>query len=72
MDAVRVFLTENCKSCGQSVELECEGVSGVSGYQTHNEYVCPHCRKQNHARTSGAIVSARVGRPNTAAGGPTT
>lgn len=56
MDAVRVFLIERCKSCGHSVEIECD--------------VCPHCKKQNHALTSGAIVSARAGQPSTATGGP--
>ena len=28
-------------------------------YPTHNEFFCPFCRKLNHARTPGAIVSVR-------------
>ena len=56
-----VFVVDRCKSCGETVELECEGVSGVAGYLTHNEYFCPLCRKQNHALTAGAIVAARAG-----------
>jgi hypothetical protein len=40
------------------VELSCEGLGGTVMYPTYNEYFCPYCRKQNHARTSGHIVSA--------------
>jgi hypothetical protein len=35
-------------------------LSGFWGYKTYNEYACPHCRKQNHERTAGTVVSARV------------
>jgi hypothetical protein len=70
MGDARVFMIECCKSCGRSVELECEGASGVAGYKTHHEYACPHCHKQNHALTSGAIVSACASQPDTATGGP--
>ena len=48
-----------CTSCERSVELECEGLGGVWSYSTHNEFFCPFCRKLNHARTPGAIVSVR-------------
>lgn len=48
-----------CTSCDGVVELECEGIAGMAGYETYNEYVCPHCRKLNRARTPGRIVSAR-------------
>jgi RecJ-like exonuclease len=68
MGGVRVFMIESCKSCGGAVEIESEGAAGVAGYRTHNEYFCPHCRKQNHALTSGAIVSARASQPDTATG----
>ena len=70
MGGARVYMIDSCGSCGHSVELECEGIAGVSGYKTHNEYFCPHCKKQNHALTSGAIVSARASQPHTATGGP--
>jgi hypothetical protein len=49
-----------CTSCHRAVNLECEGPPGFWGYQTYNEYFCPVCRKQNHARTPGAVVSARA------------
>ena len=52
--------TVHCASCQGTVALECEGLSGVASYRTYNEYVCPHCRKQNHALTPGAIVSTRA------------
>lgn len=55
-----VTLRVHCAHCQGAVELECEGLSGFWGYQTYNEYFCPHCRKQNHQRTPGAVVSARV------------
>ena len=48
-----------CASCHRAVDLECQGLPGFWGYRTYNEYFCPYCRKQNHARTSGAVVSAR-------------
>jgi hypothetical protein len=59
-DTRHPFVVDHCASCGEAVNLECEGVSGVAGYRTHNEYFCPHCRKQNHALTAGAIVAARA------------
>ena len=68
MPGVRVFMIESCQSCRHPVELECEGLAGVAGYRTHNEYLCPHCKKLNHALTSGAIVSARASQPSTATG----
>ena len=55
-----LLVTERCASCGGSVELDCEGISGYAGYQTYNEYLCPLCQKLNHARTFGAIVSTRA------------
>jgi hypothetical protein len=68
MGGVRVFSIDTCKSCGNPVELECDGIEGVAGYRTHNEYLCPYCKKQNHALTSGAIASARASQPRTATG----
>jgi hypothetical protein len=49
-----------CASCHRAVELQCRGLSGFWGYLTYNEYFCPYCGKQNHARTQGAVVSARA------------
>jgi predicted RNA-binding Zn-ribbon protein involved in translation (DUF1610 family) len=54
-----VVLQVRCASCKRAIELECEGVNGFLGYETYNEYVCPHCKKRNVARTAGAIVVAR-------------
>jgi hypothetical protein len=54
-----VSITESA-CCRRDVELECEGLQGFWGYETYNEYFCPYCRKQNHERTSGAVVSARA------------
>jgi len=48
-----------CASCLGAVELVCEGLPGFWGYPTYNEFFCPHCKKQDHALTSGAIVTAR-------------
>ena len=48
-----------CESCARAVELECEGIAGMAGYETYNEYVCPHCRKLNRVRTPGSVISAR-------------
>ena len=56
-----VARTVHCESCQGLVALECEGLGGTVRYETYNEYLCPYCRKQNHARTAGAIVSARAG-----------
>jgi hypothetical protein len=55
-----VIQRASCAHCGIDVELECAGLQGFWGYHTHNEYFCPRCRKQNHARTPGAILSVRV------------
>jgi len=48
-----------CTSCHRGLEIECEGLPGFWGHPTYNEFSCPYCGKQNHALTSGAIVSAR-------------
>lgn len=53
-----VVLRVQCASCDGPVELSCEGLHGTVMYETYNEYFCPHCRKQNHARTPGHILSA--------------
>ena len=55
-----VILRVRCAHCSGAIELECEGLPGFWGYQTYNEYAWPHCRKQNHVRSSGAVI---VGRP---------
>ena len=55
--AVRVRTT--CESCHRALELECEGIAGMAGYETYNEYVCPRCRKLSRARTPGQVISAR-------------
>ncbi|HUF47334.1 MAG TPA: hypothetical protein VMM93_05915 [Vicinamibacterales bacterium] len=62
----------SCSSCHSAIELECRGLPGFWGYQSYNEYHCPACGKQNHARTTGAIVSARLlrGGERTDAGRP--
>jgi hypothetical protein len=49
-----------CASCHRAVNLECQGLPGFWGYSTYNEYFCPHCGKQNHALTTGSVVSART------------
>jgi hypothetical protein len=56
----RVIVHVRCEHCRRAVELVCAGLQGFWGYQTHNEYICPHCRKRNHERTPGAILAARV------------
>jgi hypothetical protein len=53
-----LLVTERCSNCGTSLQLECEGAPVYLGYRTHNAYICPHCRKQSHALTFGAIVAA--------------
>jgi hypothetical protein len=63
-----VILAVRCAHCGGAVSLECEGLPGFWGYRTYNEYFCPHCRKQNHALSSGAVVAAHAawnGHPET-------
>jgi hypothetical protein len=57
--AGHVRLQTRCAHCRGGVELDCEPLQGFWGYKTYNEYFCPHCRKQNHERTTGAIVAAR-------------
>jgi hypothetical protein len=42
------------------VELTCEGVSGVAGYETFHEFFCPYCRKLNQPRTPGHILLVRA------------
>lgn len=54
---VRVGAT--CGSCRGAIALLCEGTAGMAGYETYNEYVCPHCRKSSRARTPGHVISAR-------------
>ena len=46
-----------CTSCQRGVELVCAGRPAYQGYETYNEYICPHCRKKNVARTPGLILS---------------
>ena len=58
-----IRLLVHCESCRRAVDLECEGLSGVAGYETFNEYFCPHCRKLNRPRTPGHIISIRAARP---------
>ena len=48
-----------CDSCRRGVELECAGLPAYLGYETFNEYICPHCRKKNVQRTPGAILVVR-------------
>jgi hypothetical protein len=60
---VPIRVVVQCESCRRAVELECEGISGVAGYETFNEYLCPHCRKLNRPRTPGHIISIRAARP---------
>ena len=55
--SIRVRTT--CESCHRALELECEGIAGMAGYETYNEYVCPRCRKLSRARTPGRVISAR-------------
>ncbi len=50
-------VTVQCASCKASVVLKCEGLSGVAGYPIFSKFFCPHCRKDNTAKTPGHIVS---------------
>ena len=59
-NAAHVFARVECANCQAALELECEPLPGFYGYRTHNEFFCPTCRKQNHARTTGAIVAVRL------------
>jgi hypothetical protein len=52
-------LTVICPSCRRAVDLECQGLTGFWGYLTYNAYTCPWCRKESHAQSTGAVVSAR-------------
>ena len=54
-----VVLRFRCSSCEGPVELECRGLEGFWGYESYNEYLCPHCGKHNVALCPGTIVSAR-------------
>ena len=54
-----VFLKVRCTSCRRPVELECKGLDGFWGYQSYNEYICPHCEKRNSQLCSGTIVGAQ-------------
>lgn len=54
-----VIVRARCASCDRPVELECKGLDGFWGYQSYNEYSCPHCKKRNVALCPGTIVSAR-------------
>ena len=56
---VRVVVGVNCTNCNAAIELECDGLTGYNEYRTYNDFFCPKCRKLNHARTPGAIVSVR-------------
>jgi hypothetical protein len=49
-----------CTSCQGGVELACEGLPAYQGYETFNEYHCPHCRKKNVAKTPGHILAVRA------------
>jgi hypothetical protein len=53
-----VLVHVHCASCNGLIELACEGLGGTVMYETHSEYSCPYCHKQNHARAPGHIVSA--------------
>ena len=59
-----VVVHVTCSSCRRQVDLECRGLSGYLAYPAYNEYFCPYCRKQNHARTPGAVVSVRAAQLN--------
>jgi hypothetical protein len=63
-----VVLKVHCAHCHGAVQLECEGLHGYLGYETYNEYFCPHCRKQNHQLSAGGVVSARARADDTLTG----
>ena len=54
-----VVLNVHCHRCKTLVELVCQGLVGTVMYETYNEYLCPSCGAQNHAKTPGHIVNAR-------------
>jgi phage FluMu protein Com len=54
-----VRVRRTCESCHRALELECEGIAGMAGYEAYSEYVCPRCRKLSRALTPGRIISAR-------------
>lgn len=60
MSSAHTIASARCASCQGAIELDCEGLTGFWGYKTYNEYSCPHCGKQNHALSTGAVVAARV------------
>jgi hypothetical protein len=55
-----VRVAVQCENCRRGVELECEGVSGVAGYEIYQEYFCPYCRKVNRPKTPGHILLVRA------------
>ena len=55
----QVTVKTACESCHRGVLLECEGLPAYQGYQTYNEYICPHCLKKNVQLTPGLIVSVK-------------
>ena len=57
---VPVIVGARCASCQKPVELVCKGLDGFWGYESYNEYLCPHCRKHNVALCPGTILSARA------------
>lgn len=59
-DTAPVLLRTRCERCRGWVELECKGYSGYLDYPSYNEYICPHCHKQNHQRSSGTVLAARI------------
>ena len=50
-------ITVQCASCRASVVLKCEGLYGVAAYPIYSQYVCPHCGKQDTAKTPGHIIT---------------
>lgn len=54
-----VLVRARCASCQKPLELECRGYDGFWGYESYNEYFCPHCGKRNVQLCTGTIVSAR-------------
>jgi hypothetical protein len=59
-ESPHVTIRSSCAHCGCALEIECKGFVGFWGYDTYNEYFCPCCRKQNHAHSTGAVVSVRA------------